>query len=190
MKHLTEAELIQRAKEGNQAALTTIVKEYSDRLYTLLFRLLRTQEEAEDALQETFITMVEKLDTFRGHSGIYTWLYRIATNIALMRLRSGQKSKRLTIDESIVSENVHDGNVTPFPEQPDRMLHNKELKEVLDKAVENLPPPYRAVFILRDIEQLSVRESARILKISEDNVKTRLRRARIFLREELAEKLS
>ena len=187
---LTETELVARAKKGDQKALTLIVKEYSDRLYTLLFRLLRTQEEAEDALQETFITMVEKLDTFRGHSGLYTWLYRIATNIALMRLRSSQKSSRLTIDENIVSENVHEGSVTTFPVQPDKVFHNKELKDILDKAVESLPATYRAVFILRDIEELSVRETARILKITEDNVKTRLRRARIFLREELAEKLS
>lgn len=184
-----ELELVERAKKGDQEALTEIVKTYSDRLYTLLMRLLRNSHEAEDVLQETFITMIEKISTYKGKSQLYTWLYRIATNYALMRLRKGQKLKRLSIDERVVSDEVHRGETSAFPSQPDKELHSRETKEALDEAINNLTAPYRAVFVLRDIEQMSVRETARTLKITEDNVKTRLRRARIFLREQLSEKL-
>lgn len=185
-----EIEIITRAQKGEQEALTTIVNKYSDRLYTLLVRLLRDREEAEDALQETFITMIEKISTFRSKSQFYTWLYRIATNTALMKIRSRKNIKRMTIDEQVMSEEIHSGNITPFPVQPDKEFSKKELQEALDSAVKKLSAPYNSVFILRDIEQLSVRETAKILNISEDTVKTRLRRARIFLRNQLAETLS
>jgi len=184
-----ENELVRRAKRGDPAALTEIVNAYSDRLYTLLVRILRSREEAEDALQETFLTMIEKIPSFRGTSRLYTWLYRIATNIALMKLRREQKIKRISIDEQAVSERIHHGGMIPFPEFPDENITNAELKEELDRAIDSLPAHYRSVFVLRDIEQLSVRETAKILGISEDNVKTRLRRARMFLRDRLAERL-
>lgn len=185
-----ESALIRKAKLGDAEALSEIVHTYSDRLFTLLMRLLRNKQEAEDALQETFITMIEKLQTFREKSQLYTWLFRIATNIALMRLRKTQQSARLPINENVIHDQVHSGNILPFPSRPDRDLHNKEVREILDKAIDTLPAAYRSVFVIRDIEQLSVKETARILQLSEDNVKTRLRRARIFLRNYLAEHLS
>ena len=185
-----EAGLIERAKRGEDSALTEIVNRYSDKLYTLLVRMLRDPHEAEDALQETFLTMIEKISTFKGESQIYTWLYRIASNVALMKMRKQKGKQDVSIDEHEVTGRVHAGEMTPLPPNPEELAGNTELKQYIDKAVGNLPPVYRSVFILRDVEQQSTRETADLLGISEDNVKTRLRRARMMLRDELAEYLS
>ena len=147
----------------------------------------RDPAEAEDALQETFLTMVEKISAFKGQSQIYTWLYRIATNVALMKMRSKKGRTDLSIDEHEITEKVHRGEYASLPDNPEEVLGKSELKEYLDRAVSNLPPQYRSVFILRDIEQQSTRETSEILDITEDNVKTRLRRARMMLRDELKE---
>lgn len=180
-------ELVNRAQAGEEAAFTEIVNLYSDKLFTLLVRMLRDRTEAEDALQETFLTLVEKIDTFKGNSRLYTWLYRIASNIALMKIRSRGGRIQVDIDESTVSNQVHSGDYMTIPENPEEKLNKEQLGEVLDSAVKKLPPNFRQVFILRDIEQISGRETAEILGISEDNVKTRLRRARMALRDLLSE---
>ncbi len=177
--------LVELAQNGDEAAFTQIVREYSDRLYTLLIRLLRNHQEAEDALQETFITMVNKIQDYQGRSSLYTWLYRIATNTALMRLRK-RKTWDISIDESTMHEEVHNNTILPFPDRPDQNLDKKEMKTIIDESVQKLPPDYRSVFILRDIENVPIKEASEILGISTENVKTRLRRARIALRNEIA----
>ena len=182
--------IIEKVKKGDNEAVSEIVDQYSDRLFNLLFRLLRNKEEAEDALQETFITMIQKISTFGGQSQLYTWLYRIATNIALMKLRSRKKEHDIEIDENILSDSVHSGSIISFSSNPEKEFSRKEIKSALDHAIEELPAIYRSAFILKDIEQLSIREISEILGISEDNVKTRIRRARIFLRNTLSEELS
>ena len=182
--------LIEKIKKGDNEAVSEIVDQYSDRLFNLLFRLLRNKEEAEDALQETFITMIQKISTFGGQSQLYTWLYRIATNIALMKLRSRKKEHDIEIDENMLSDSVHRGSIVSFSSNPEKEFSRKEIKSALDHAIEELPVIYRSAFILKDIEQLSIREISEILGISEDNVKTRIRRARIFLRNTLSEELS
>lgn len=179
---------IRRAKLGDKEAIHWIIDEYSQRLYTLFMRLLRNKEDAEDSLQETFITMVQKLPSFRGDAHFYTWLYRIATNIGLMKLRSRQaRGGRFAQLSDIDPEKVHAGEIPKWPDQPDMEVLQKETKEILDKAINLLSGPYRAVFILRDIEQFSIEETSKILGITPANVKIRLRRARIFLRNLLGE---
>lgn len=179
---------IQRAKLGDKEAIGWIIDEYSQRIYTLFIRLLRNKEDAEDSLQETFITMVQKLPSFRGDSHFYTWLYRIATNIGLMKLRSRQvRGRRFAQLSDIDPEKVHAGEIPKWPVQPDVEVIQKETKEILDKAINLLSGHYRAVFILRDIEQFSIEETSKILGITPANVKIRLRRARIFLRNLLGE---
>ena len=187
---LNEKQLVNLAKQGNPAAVTEIVNLYSDKLYTLLIRLLRNKEEAEDALQETFITMIEKISTFEEQSKLYTWLYRVATNVALMKLRSKSKEQTLEIDENIISEKVTGGAISLIPPNPEKEFGKKEIKGILDEGIKLLPEIYRSAFILKDIEQLSIKETSDILGISEDNVKTRVRRARIYLREFLSERLT
>ena len=187
---LPEETLIKKAQKGDQYALTEIVNVYSDRLYTLLKRILRNDEDVEDALQETFTTMIEKLPGFRMQSSLFSWLYRIATNVALMRLRKNNTQTHLSIHEDVVFNEIHSRGLTPLPDQPDKEILSSETRKALDDSIKDLPPAYRAVFVLRDIEQLSVKETAKILNISKDNVKTRLRRARMHLRETVSEKLS
>lgn len=127
----------------------------------------------------------EKIDTFNFNSHFYTWLYRIATNFALMKIR---KHKNMPVSESDFEHHYE----VPFEEsavshfiKADDYLVNKELREKLEEAINQLPPIYKTVFILRDLEELSIKETAEILSITESNVKIRLKRARIFLKEYL-----
>jgi len=165
-----------------------MVERYSGTVYNLALRLMRNDPmEAEDVLQETFISAFRALDRFEGRSLLSTWLYRIAYNAALMRLRK-RKLPTVSIDEPLTNE---EGD--PIPRQladwgavPDQVLLNSELRRTLDTAVAALPATLRSVFVLRDIEGLSTAETAAILDLTETNVKVRLHRARLALRERLS----
>jgi len=165
-----------------------MVERYSGTVYNLALRLMRNDPmEAEDVLQETFISAFRALDRFEGRSLLSTWLYRIAYNAALMRLRK-RKLPTVSIDEPLTNE---EGD--PIPRQlvdwsavPDQVLLNNELRRALDTAVAALPATLRSVFVLRDIEGLSTAETAAILDLTQTNVKVRLHRARLALRERLS----
>jgi RNA polymerase sigma-70 factor (ECF subfamily) len=183
----SEAELVSALKAGEPGAFTEMVERYSGVVYNLALRLMRNDPmEAEDVLQETFISAFRALDRFEGRSLLSTWLYRIAYNAALMRLRK-RELPTVSIDEPRETE---EGD--PIPRQlvdwgavPDRILLDRELHNVLDTAVAALPETQRSVFVLRDIEGLSTAETAAILDLTETNVKVRLHRARLALRERL-----
>ncbi len=137
-------------------------------------------------LQETFLAVYEKIDTFDGRSNFFTWLYRIATNFALMKLR---KEKRTIYTDSDMEEKFDNPEKVQLHEWQDLPLKdmlNDEFRKHLDNAVDRLPEIYRSVFVLRDLEDLSIKETSKILGITESNVKIRLKRARLYLREELA----
>jgi RNA polymerase sigma-70 factor, ECF subfamily len=165
-----------------------MVERYSGTVYNLALRLMRNDPmEAEDVLQETFISAFRALDRFEGRSLLSTWLYRIAYNTALMHLRK-RKLPTVSIDEPLANE---EGD--PMPRQlvdwgalPDQVLLNGELRKVLDAAVAALPETLRSVFVLREIEGLSTAETSAILDLTETNVKVRLHRARLALREQLS----
>jgi RNA polymerase sigma-70 factor (ECF subfamily) len=165
-----------------------MVERYSGVVYNLALRLMRNDPmEAEDVLQETFISAFRALDRFEGRSLLSTWLYRIAYNAALMRLRK-RELITVSIDEPRETE---EGD--PIPRQlvdwgaaPDRVLLNREVRAALDAAVAALPQTLRSVLVLRDIEGLSTAETAAILDLTETNVKVRLHRARLALRERLS----
>jgi RNA polymerase sigma-70 factor (ECF subfamily) len=184
----SEAELVRALKAGEPGAFTEMVERYSGTVYNLALRLMHNDTmEAEDVLQETFISAYRALDRFEGRSLLSTWLYRIAYNAALMRLRK-RELPTVSIDDPIENE---EGD--PIPRQlvdwsavPDQVLLNGELRKVLDAAVAALPETLRSVFVLRDIEGLSTAESAAILDLTETNVKVRLHRARLALRERLS----
>jgi RNA polymerase sigma-70 factor, ECF subfamily len=175
-------------KAGEPAAFTEMVERYSGTVYNLALRLMRNDAmEAEDVLQETFISAYRGLDRFEGRSLLSTWLYRIAYNAALMRLRK-RKLTTVSIDAPFENE---EGD--PIPRQlvdwgaaPDQVLLKGELHKALDGAVAALPESLRSVFVLRDIEGLSTAETAAILDLTETNVKVRLHRARLALRERLS----
>jgi len=180
---LTETDIIKKAKNGDHDALTELVSSYSERIYNLALRILRNREDAEDVLQETFLTVLQKLDTFDGRSNFFTWLYRIATNASLMKLRK----KKLVFTELPDSPRHPEEKFVDWSQDPSLNIQNKEVKKIIDESISQLSEIYRTVFILRDIENLSIKDTSKILNITEENVKIRLRRARLFLREKISD---
>ena len=179
---MTENDLIQRAKRGDKAALSELVSAYGDKIYNLALRILRNKEDAEDILQETFLIVLKKLNTFDERSSFFTWIYRIATNASLMKLRKKKIIYADLPDKPDMEEKVF----IDWSQDPSLNVQNKEIRDVLEKAIGELSEIYRSVFILRDIEHLSIKETSQILNISEENVKIRLRRARLFLRDKIS----
>lgn len=180
-------ELVQQAKQGDEEAFTELVNLYSDRVYNLALRILRKSDDAADILQETFIKVLEKIDTFDGRSDFFTWLYRIATNLSLMKLR---KEKRTVVSDEDIEKFYDRPDISVIQEWRNLPLNKmlaREFRENLNRAVDSLPEIYRSVFVLRDLEHLSIKETSKILNITESNVKVRLKRARMYLREKLEE---
>lgn len=186
MSNISENELIKAAKSGDQSALAKLVQEYSPKIYNLALRIMRNEEDAEDVLQETFLIMVKKLPSFRGDSSLYTWLYRIGTNIALGKLREKKHLDTQIAVDGPEFDNLRGLGIADWPEHLEEEFDNQAFQECLKHAMNDLPDHYRAVFVLRDLENLSTRESAKILGITEANVKVRLMRARLYLRDQIA----
>jgi RNA polymerase sigma-70 factor (ECF subfamily) len=164
-----------------------LVDFFSTPIYRLALRMLGDPQDAEDVLQETFIKTYKALPSFEGRSSLSTWLYRIAVNEALMQLRQ-RRPGQVSIDEDLETE---DGEREPvqiidWKALPEDELLSSETRKLLDHAIQRLPVTLRSVFILRDIEGLSVRETAEALEVNEAVVKTRLLRARLWLREQLS----
>ncbi len=180
---IQDSDLVARLKAGDMTACTACVQAHSDSLYRLAYRLLRDDAAAEDVVHETFLNAFKGLDKFDGRSKLSTWLFRIAYNTALMRLRAQRPTAPL--DEG-VDETSTTAIVVPWSERPEEALTQQEMKEVLDKAIGALPSSLRAVFELRDIQERSTAETAEILGLTESAVKVRLHRARLALRQELS----
>lgn len=178
-------ELIEAAREGDQGAQAQLVNMYSGRIYNLGLRMLRNKEDAEDMLQETFITALQKIQSFKGKSTFYTWVYRIGVNTALGKLR---KQSRMKVSYSIQEpdfENLHGMDISDWPEYIETRVSDEEFQLALKVALDDLDEKYRSVFVLRDLEGLSTAKAAEILDLSESNVKVRLMRARLFLRDSM-----
>lgn len=174
-------------RAGDRAEFARLVDAYSAPIYRLGLKMLGNPQDAEDVLQNTFLNALTHLADFEGRSSLSTWLYRIASNEALMLLR--RKKNTVNLDDF----QPEDAEETPLPEVfvdwsalPEDELLNGESKGTLDAAVASLPESLRMVFLLRDIEGLSIKETADILNLTETNVKTRLLRARMSLREQLS----
>jgi RNA polymerase sigma-70 factor (ECF subfamily) len=178
---------IEALKAGDRSAFALLVEQHSPQIYRLALKILNDEQDAEDVLQETFIKALRALPSFEGRSSLSTWLYRIAVNEALMMVRK-RRPDAVSIDKE---QEGAEGDMEPveivdFCCLPESDLLSAEARVFLDQAVEKLSPALRAVFALRDIEGLSVRETAEALGISEVAVKTRLLRARLKLREMLS----
>lgn len=179
--------LVEKAKSGDQQALTELVKKYQDTIYNFAFKMCRNKERAENAMQDTFYNMLKSLHQFDGKSKFSTWLYKIVANNCFMQHRVENKHKIDDIDDQEeIFENIAHYDVMMLP---DVNAENEELKRILDEAIKKLPEDYRIVFVLRDLQGLSVEETAEITKLSIPNVKTRLHRARRFLQKELTKAL-
>ena len=181
-----EAALVAQAKTGGEEAFTELVNRYEGNIYRLARHITQNPEDAEDVLQETFLKAYEHLRDFQGNSKFYTWLVRIAVNQALMKLRKRKTDASVSLDdpydtgeESLVRE------IAVWEPNPEQTYSQEEIRAILEKAVDSLPPTFRAVFALRDIEELSTEETAAALNLSIPAVKSRLLRARLRLREKL-----
>jgi RNA polymerase sigma-70 factor (ECF subfamily) len=184
---LNEQEMLAALRRRDPAAFSQLFESYSDRVYRLAIGLLENETEAEGVVQDTFMRLFERLDQFEGRSKLSTWLYRVAYNICQDRLR-----KRRPV--SSVAMSFNDDETIPAPtifvdwsQVPERYLTEAEITAELDRAIATLPPKLKAVFILREIEGMSTKECAAVLDISESATKVRLHRARLLLREQLAE---
>jgi RNA polymerase sigma-70 factor, ECF subfamily len=185
-----ESKWLAAIRRGDERAVQKLVDAYSPRLYNVALRILRSPQDAEDALQETFITALNKLDQFDGRAEFFTWIYRIAVNASLMALR--KKRSRQKNEEPLEVprfEDIRSRELVDWGADPVRKLLTAEMQEKMEAAIDKLPAKYRVVFVLRDLEGLSIEETSKTLGLSPANVKIRLMRARLFLREALAEYL-
>jgi len=181
-----ESVLVSQAREGDTTAFGELVRRYEGKIFRLAQHITQNREDAEDVLQETFLKAYEHLDQFQGNSKFYTWIVRIAVNQALMKLRRRKNDKSVSIDENIdTGEDTIVREIAAWGEDPEQRFSREELGEILDTAIQSLEPPYRSVFVLRDIEDLSTEETAESLDLSIPAVKSRLLRARLQLREKL-----
>ena len=182
-----DAAILQALRAGDASALAALFDTYADRLYRLAQGLLRNPDEAEDVVQETFLKALTHLDRFEGRSRLSTWLYRVAYNASIDRLRR-QGESALPSDDRETEE----AGAVPLPQvlvewrTPEEILIDAEAQAALDEAIQALSESLRVVFVLRDIEGLSTAETAQVLGISPGAVKVRLHRARLALRERLA----
>jgi RNA polymerase sigma-70 factor, ECF subfamily len=180
-------ELIELAKQGDKNSLSIIINQYSDKLYTLSFKFMRNKEDAEDVLQEAFLKMINKISLFKGQSTLYSWLYRITINTALEKLRK-HHPEHFDVNLDKVNYDQHD-EMTSFeiPSLDKKDLKDLDFRNELNILLKKMNSKLRVIFILRDIEGNSVQDTAKILNLSDTNVKVRLMRARMFLKENLTD---
>ena len=180
--------LVEKARQGDRQALSKIVADNEGLVYNTALRLLANEEQAECVLQETFLKVFQAIQDFKGQSSLSTWIYRIATNFALMRLRDRKKQMNDLddVESHIKTETLESFNKS-LGVNPLRSVINAELKEEMEKAIKELPPKFRSVFVLKDIEGLSLKEIADMTDMSLAAVKSNLHRARLALRDRLAE---
>ena len=191
---LTDAELVQRARAGELDAFEALTTRYERRVYSLALRMLHHEQDAEDVTQQTFLSALENLNGFRGDAAFATWLLRIATYAALKIIRKRKGLDTVSLEEATEAADGYDA--IPHPEyiadwrqSPEQLVHKNEVRRLLDEALAKLDEKHRLVFLLRDVEGLSVKETAGALGLSEANTKVRLLRARLQLREELTRTL-
>ncbi len=178
---------VEALKAGDMAEFARLVDAYSNNIYRVALKILNDPQDAEDILQETFLKALRALPSFEGRSSLSTWLYRIAVNEALMLVRK-RRSNFVSIDADREDDDsdVEPVEIVDWCCLPEGDLLSAEARQFLDTAVQHLSPALRAVFVLRDLEGLSVKETADALNLTETAVKTRLLRARLKLREELS----
>jgi RNA polymerase sigma-70 factor, ECF subfamily len=191
---LPDGELVRRAKAGDLDAFEALTVRHEQRVYSLAMRMLRQEQDAEDVTQQAFLSALENLDGFRGEASFSTWLLRIAAHAALKIIRKRKGLETVSLEAATEERDSHDA--VPHPEyiadwrqSPAELIHRNEIQRLLDEALAQLDEKHRLVFLLRDVEGFSVRETADALGLSEANVKVRLLRARLQLRELLTQTL-
>jgi RNA polymerase sigma-70 factor (ECF subfamily) len=183
----SELGLVTAAKKGDLEAFSELVKRYDRNVFRIAQHITHNEEDAQDVVQEAFLKAYQNLEQFQGNSKFYTWLVRIAVNEALMKLRRRRSDKTVSLDEDVVTdEGTMPREVADWSPNPEQLYGQSELGDILKKTIQGLPPGFRTVFVLRDVEGLSTEETAEMLGLSVPAVKSRLLRARLQLRERLA----
>ena len=185
-----EADLFRRARERDPAAIRAIMQANNRRLFRMARGILKDDSEAEDVVQEAYVRAFTHLDSFRGDSSLATWLTRIAMNEALGRLRR----RRPTVDYTTLKPGVLEAQIIQFPlsamtDDPERTMAQREIQTVVERAIDELPDAFRSVFIARVVEGMSIEETAELLDLKPETVKTRLHRARVLLRDNVEKRI-
>jgi len=186
-----DTELLGQVQKGSEAAFEELLRRYQGKVYGLSLRMLRNPQDAEEVLQDVILTVFQKAGTFQGKAAVSSWIYRITMNACLMKLRRRPKVQPIPLEEELGPAMSEEGMVTEmvvdWSSLPREELDRKELAARIEDAVGELPPEYRTVFVLRDVQGLSAQEACEILNLSLPALKSRLHRARLFLRKKLAD---
>ena len=191
-----ERALVAASRDGDPAALEALVRSHQDRVYSFAMRMCRNVEDAKDILQDTFLGVIRSIREFREESKFSTWLYRIAANACLKKRRRGvhdpTPDQELSLDDLMPRPDA-EGRKPEIPDwsgDAERALLDGELSARMESAIDKLPKDYKIVLVLRDVEGLSAEETAQAVGLSVPAVKSRLHRARVFVRRELADYLT
>jgi RNA polymerase sigma-70 factor (ECF subfamily) len=183
---LTDEVLISKFSKGCEQSFAEIIARYETKVHNLAMRLTRNPEDAEEVIQDVFITVYRKISSFEGKAKFSSWLYRITVNAAFMKLRKKKQEKAISLDDVMSSiENQPITQPNAFGARADSLAIDNEVRTALEGAIGKLPEDYRAVFVLRDVDGLSNKEVSDILGLSIPAVKSRLHRSRIMLRKRL-----
>lgn len=186
LDELSDKELVEKFKKGSVEAFDILVRRYESKAFNLAMSFTRNQEDAEEVLQDVFVTVYRKIDGFQGKSAFSSWLYRITVNASFMKLRKNKQDKSMAVEEiTPAMESAWMEKDARSTRSCEDNAANDELKSMLSKAINKLPDEYRAVFILRDVDGLSNKETGEILDLTVPAVKSRLHRARLMLRKKL-----
>ncbi|HEY7584986.1 MAG TPA: sigma-70 family RNA polymerase sigma factor [Candidatus Deferrimicrobiaceae bacterium] len=180
--------LLEELRKGTPEAVEMLFDRFHGKIFSLAMSILKNESDAEEATQDVFMTVVQKAHTFKGNSALYSWIYRICVNTCLMRLRGKRRSETVSIEDFMpvfTEDGMHASLIDDWSKEVERKALDKELGQVIRRFTENLSEKYRVVFVLSDVEGLSNEETAQILGLTVPAVKSRLHRARLYLREQL-----
>lgn len=182
----SDLELIVEFQKGDQRSFEELISRYSTKVHSLASRLTRNAEDAEEVLQDVFVTVHRKIAGFEGKSSFSSWLYRVTVNAAFMKLRKRKQDQTVPLEELVQQAHVVSALKSPESSFVDSQSIRNEMLEALEAAIRKLPDDYRPVFILRDVDGLTSREVSKILDLTVPAVKSRLHRSRLMLRRRLS----
>ena len=192
----SEAQLIQRLRARDASALEVLMERHAGRLYRVAYGITRNDADAEEVVQDAFLALFRKIDSFEGRAALGSWLYRVTANAALIKHRGKRAKLEVSLEEQLptyLADGHREGDrsflLADWSETPEEPLLNGEARKTLERALDRLPDHYRAVVVLREVEGLDNEEIAKVLDESVPTVKSRLHRARMVLREELTRAL-
>jgi RNA polymerase sigma-70 factor (ECF subfamily) len=185
LQEKSDNELVTGVRKGNQDCFEELISRYSNKAFSMAARLTRSADDAEEVIQDVFVTVFRKISSFEGKSSFSSWLYRITFNAALMKLRKKKQNHTVLAEDMSAGHKEIINNQKAENSEGDALTLRSQISQVLEEAIEKLPDEYRPVFILRDIDGLSSREVGKILDLTIPAVKSRLHRSRLMLRRKL-----